>query len=94
VCEPSRYFDHEMFKDIVIVYMLLHNMIVEDEWHLYLRAYDFNYEQIDESPHDHTQELMDFIDVIIALKIERLILNLNQTTMSIYDKYIVIRKNL
>jgi len=46
---------------------ILHNMIVEDERHLYLGADDFVYDQIDESlyepvPHTANQQLMDFIE--------------------------------
>jgi hypothetical protein len=60
-------FDHEMLKNIMITCIILHNMIVEDERHLYLGADDFVYDQMDESlyepvPHTTNQQLMDFIE--------------------------------
>jgi hypothetical protein len=41
---PARSFDHEMLKNIMIACIILHNMIVEDERHLYLGADAFFYE--------------------------------------------------
>jgi len=63
---PTRSFDHKMLRNIMIVCIILHNMIVEDERHLYLGADDFVYDQIEESlyepvPHTTNQQLTDFI---------------------------------
>jgi hypothetical protein len=49
-----------------MAYIILHNMIVEDERDLYLGANAFDYEQINETPleppsHKHTVEFLDFI---------------------------------
>jgi hypothetical protein len=63
---PVRSFDHEMLKNIMIACIILHNIIVEDERHQYLKPYDFVYDQIDESlyePVPHTaNQLTDFIE--------------------------------
>ncbi|GLT72463.1 hypothetical protein SLA2020_443970 [Shorea laevis] len=64
---PARSYSHGMLKEIMMACIILHNMIVEDERHLYLRADDFVYDQMDESSHeplsdDHAQELTDFIE--------------------------------
>ncbi|XP_062155181.1 uncharacterized protein LOC133863235 [Alnus glutinosa] len=64
---PARSFDHEMLKNIMMACIILHNMIVEDERHLYLGADDFVYDQLDESlyervPHTANQQLTNFIE--------------------------------
>lgn len=42
---PATYFDQEVLKDIMYACIILHNIIIEDELHLYLGADQFVYEQ-------------------------------------------------
>ncbi|XP_042988753.1 uncharacterized protein LOC122316287 [Carya illinoinensis] len=63
---PARYFQPEVLKDIMYACIILHNMIVEDERHLYLVADQFNYEANDDTPsepisRDNIPEFMEFI---------------------------------
>ncbi|XP_042958339.1 uncharacterized protein LOC122293939 [Carya illinoinensis] len=63
---PARYFQPEVLKDIMYACIILHNMIVEDERHLYLGADQFNYEANDDTPsepisRDNIPEFMEFI---------------------------------
>ncbi|XP_042973212.1 uncharacterized protein LOC122305016 [Carya illinoinensis] len=63
---PARYFQPEVLKDIMYACIILHNMIVEDERHLYFGANQFNYEANDDTPsepisHDNIPEFMEFI---------------------------------
>ena len=66
VRKPARFFHLETLKDIMIACIILHNMIVEDERHLYLCADDFDYEQFDgiqpePISHHRTPQLIEFI---------------------------------
>ncbi|XP_041026982.1 uncharacterized protein LOC121267187 [Juglans microcarpa x Juglans regia] len=66
VHRPARFFRPEVLKDILYACIILHNMIVEEECHLYLRAEQFIYEQTEETPnepilHDNILEFMEFI---------------------------------
>jgi hypothetical protein len=66
VNELARSYYLEMFKEIIIAYIILHNIIVKDEQDLYIGAYGFVYEKINESPlkppsHEHTLELVGLI---------------------------------
>ena len=61
---PARFWYHETLKDIMKACIILHNMIVEDEWHA--ENFDFNCEAFDATPNisvsnEHTIELMEFI---------------------------------
>ncbi|XP_035547424.1 uncharacterized protein LOC108980206 [Juglans regia] len=63
---PARYFQPQVLKDIMYTYIILHNMIVEDERHQYLGADQFIYESNDDTPHepisrDNIPEFMEFI---------------------------------
>jgi hypothetical protein len=63
---PACLHKPEMLKEIMMVCIILHNMIVEDERDLYLGADAFDYDQINETPleppsHEHTVEFLDFI---------------------------------
>lgn len=42
---PARYFCQSVLKDIMMACIILHNMIVEDERDSYLRAYELDYDQ-------------------------------------------------
>jgi hypothetical protein len=66
VCGPVRLYQPELLKDIMTAFIILHNMIVEDERDLYLGADKFNYEQINAIPlkppsHERTDEIVDFM---------------------------------
>ncbi|XP_062088806.1 uncharacterized protein LOC133795371 [Humulus lupulus] len=63
---PARFYDRQTLKEIMMACIILHNMIVEDERHTYLRVEDFVYEQSDEiteepMSHEHTNEFVNFI---------------------------------
>ncbi|XP_062103085.1 uncharacterized protein LOC133814097 [Humulus lupulus] len=63
---PARFYDRQTLKEIMMACIILHNMIVEDEGHTYLRVEDFVYEQSDEiteepMSHEHTNEFVNFI---------------------------------
>ncbi|XP_062089263.1 uncharacterized protein LOC133795823 [Humulus lupulus] len=63
---PARFYDRKTLKEIMMACIILHNMIVEDERHTYLRVEDFVYEQSDEiteepMSHEHTNEFVNFI---------------------------------
>ena len=63
---PARFYDQQTLKEIMMACIILHNMIVEDERHTYLRVEDFVYEQSDEiieepMSHEHTNEFVNFI---------------------------------
>ncbi|XP_040994291.1 uncharacterized protein LOC121240832 [Juglans microcarpa x Juglans regia] len=63
---PATYFDREVRKEIMYACIILHNMIVEDERHLYLGAFQFVYKQMDGTSHepisrDHIPEFTEFI---------------------------------
>lgn len=93
---PARFFDHEMLKNIRIACIILHNMIVEDERHLYLGADDFVYDQLDESlyervSHTANQQLTNFIEHHHHIRDRVTILSCNQISSSIYGKYIANR---
>ncbi|CAL5332602.1 unnamed protein product [Camellia sinensis] len=65
VCRPARFWNTKMLKYIMKVCIILHNMIIEDERDDN-RVKDFNYDQIDDSPHvkmlqERTTELVEFI---------------------------------
>jgi hypothetical protein len=73
VHELARSYYLETFKEIIIAYIILHNIIVKDEQDLYIGAYGFVYEKINESPlkppsHEHTLELVGLIQNIFALR--------------------------
>jgi len=56
----------EILKDIMMPCIILHNMIVKDEWDLYIGVDEFNYEQINDIPleppsHERTNEIVDFM---------------------------------
>ena len=62
----AQLFKPETLKAIMMACIILHNMIIEGEWHL-TRAKDFDYEQFDGNTHDlvshnHTFEFREFID--------------------------------
>jgi hypothetical protein len=66
VRRPARLYQPETLKEIMMACIILHNMIVEDERDLYFGADEFDYDQINDIPleppsHEHTVELMDFI---------------------------------
>ncbi|XP_062119253.1 uncharacterized protein LOC133833004 [Humulus lupulus] len=63
---PARFYDRQTLKEIMMACIILHNMIIEDERHTYLRVEDFVYEQSDEiteepMSHEHTNEFVNFI---------------------------------
>jgi len=63
---PVQLYQPELLKDIMTTCIILHNIIVEDERDLYLRADKFNYEQINAIPleppsHECTDEIVDFM---------------------------------
>jgi hypothetical protein len=63
---PAQLYQPELLKDILMVCIILHNMIVEDERDLYLGADEFNYEQINDIPleplsHERADEIVDFM---------------------------------
>ncbi|XP_018854897.2 uncharacterized protein LOC109017023 [Juglans regia] len=63
---PARFFRPEVLKDIMYACIILHNMIVEEERHLYLGAEQFIYEQTEETPNepisrDNIPEFIEFI---------------------------------
>ena len=67
VCGPARFFYHETLQDIMKAYIILHNMIIEDERDE-AEAMDLDYEQIDEisctpMSREPTNEFMEFIQV-------------------------------
>ena len=67
VCGPARFFYHETLQDIMKAYIILHNMIIEDERDE-AEAMDLDYEQIDEisctpMSRETTNEFMEFIQV-------------------------------
>jgi hypothetical protein len=66
VRRPARLYQPETLKEIMMACIILHNMIVEDERDLYFGADEFDYDQVNDIPleppsHEHTVELMDFI---------------------------------
>ncbi|XP_042962592.1 uncharacterized protein LOC122296860 [Carya illinoinensis] len=65
VRRPARYFQPEFLKDIMYACIILHNMIVEGERHLYFGADQFNYEANDDTPsepisRDNIPEFIEF----------------------------------
>ncbi|XP_042379910.1 uncharacterized protein LOC121972292 [Zingiber officinale] len=46
---PARYFCQSVLKDIMMVCIILHNMIIKDERDSYLRAHDYDYDQEDDT---------------------------------------------
>ncbi|XP_040994339.1 uncharacterized protein LOC121240881 [Juglans microcarpa x Juglans regia] len=66
VHRPARFFRPEVLKDIMYACISLHNMIVEEEWHLYFEAKQFIYKQTKETPNepisrDNIPEFIEFI---------------------------------
>ena len=65
VREPTRFFQIETLKDIMIAYIILHNMIIEDERHIdevERGDYEqFNAITLDPMSHAPILEFMDFI---------------------------------
>ena len=64
---PARFFYQETLQDIMKAFVILHNMIIEDERDE-VEAVDFNYEQIDEisctlMSHEPTNKFTEFIQV-------------------------------
>ena len=64
--KSARFLHLETLKDIMIPCIILHNIIVEDERHLYLCADDFDYKQFDgiqpgPISHHRTPQLIEFI---------------------------------
>jgi len=47
ICGPSRNWHISMRKNIILTCIILHNMIVEDEWDTYNGNVDVDYDQID-----------------------------------------------
>ena len=63
---PARFFYSETLQDIMKAYVILHNMIVEDEQDVN-KAVEVDYEQIDNNPtiqlsREHTNEFTEFIE--------------------------------
>ncbi|XP_041009422.1 uncharacterized protein LOC121253477 [Juglans microcarpa x Juglans regia] len=66
VCGLVKYFEPEILKDIMYAYIILHNMIVEDEQHLYLKAEQFINEQTKDTPNKpiSRNNIPDFVEFI------------------------------
>ncbi|KAH1213562.1 hypothetical protein GmHk_14G041492 [Glycine max] len=47
ICDPSRAWDIDIMKDIILTYIILHDMIVEDEQDTYNDNIDVDYDHID-----------------------------------------------
>ena len=63
---PAKFFHSETLQDIMKACVILHNMIVEDEWDVN-EAVELDYEQIDDNPtiqlsREHTNTFTEFIE--------------------------------
>ena len=97
---PTRFFYPEMLQEIMKACIILHNIIVEDEWDEN-EAVDFDYEQIDEVDNPpykcHVSMQMDLwhsSKVTNALETNKYIFNSNRTLLIIYSNYMASRRNL
>ena len=63
---PAKFFHSETLQDNIKTCVILHNMIVEDEWDVN-EAVELDYEQIDDNPtiqlsREHTNTFTEFIE--------------------------------
>lgn len=48
ICDPSRAWDIDIMKDIILTYIILHDMIVEDEQDTYNGNIDVDYDHVND----------------------------------------------
>lgn len=94
ICDPSRAWDIDIMKDIILTYIILHDMIVEDEQDTYNDNIDVDYDHIDNEistdvvSHDVYSNFVTYLQMRCHMHTKQKKKKLSTTSMRLHETYL------